>query len=210
MSEHDDTYPDATGKSAPSWQARSPKPRQVSWKLSIAILAGAVLIAGYFVFVKGDGSSTNATTGTTPSTSTGKVLSYTVIYPKNWKRVAPDKAAPGLHAFAAVERTGGGALVVMRLEGKVTDLEGAYLKTLTAQLKKSIPDYKYLGEQMLKLPEGNALDLTYQRTKLHDIRNVVVLPVGDISIVMATIAPENNSAVTSELSTIVASFKINP
>jgi len=63
---------------------------------------------------------------------------------------------------------------------------------------------------MLKLPEGNALDLTYQRTKLHDIRNVVVLPVGDISIVMATIAPENNSAVTSELSTIVASFKINP
>jgi len=209
MSDHEDTYPDAKPHGATSRPGGGRRPMQVLWGLSIAILAGAVLIAGYFVFFKGGSGSTTAT-GTTPSSSAGGALHFTVNYPKSWQRVVPDKVAPGLHAFAAVERKGGGALVVMRVEGKVTDLEGAYLKTLTAQLKSTISDYKYLGKQMLKLPSGDALDVTYQRTQAHDIRNVVVLPVGNVSIVMATIAPENNSAITSEISSIVASFVINP
>lgn len=181
-----------------------------SWLIAGGVAVVAIVVAVYFGAIRSTGSSpTQTTTGNTGSTNNQSIGHYKVTYPKSWTSVSPDSVAPGQKAFAAFREKVGNAVVVMRLERGVKTIGAAYLNSLKSQLQRTVPDYKFVSSHVIPLPPGQALDFTYQRTTLHQVRNIVVLPVGKVSVVMATIAPVGDSAVTRQINQIVGSFTLS-
>jgi len=187
-----------------SWNAGAMKAR-LPWLAAAAVLVVAIVLVVYFVAIRNT-SSTNTSTGTTTNQALGH---YKVTYPKSWAPVSPDSVAPGQNAFAAFREKAGNAVVVMRLEGGVKTINTAYLNSLKSQLQRTVSDYKFVSSHVIPLQPGQALDFTYERTTLHQVRNVVVLPVGKVSVVMATIAPVGDAAVTRQINQIVSSFTLS-
>ena len=188
----------------------------VPWLISLVVLVGAAAVVVYFVFVRSTTTTTTVTV-TTPTTPTGKsgkpgarAARFQFAFPKDWKQVKPNTVAPGQHAFAAVRQKAGRGVVVMQAEPAVSNLSGKYLANLEVQLAKTVPDYKLIGSHSIQLKGGSALDVTYERTKLKEVRNVVILPATGRSIVMATIAAVGDAKTTKEISQIVSSFTLLP
>lgn len=173
-----------------------------------AIVIAAIVVLVYFLAIRNT-NSTKTAIGSTRSTTGQSIGRYKVTYPKSWAPVSPDAVAPGQNAFAAFRQTGGKGVVVMRLEGATKTIGTAYLNNLKSQLQQSVPDYKFVGSHLIPLPPGQALDFTYDRTTLHQVRNVVILPVGNVTVVMATIGPLGDAAVSRQINQIVGSFTLS-
>lgn len=180
-------------------------------------LSPAVLIALVVVLIVGIGlgvyfgairktSSNKTSTGPTHNQTLGQ---YKVAYPKGWAPVNPNSVAPGLHAFAAFRQTSGKGVVVIRLEGKSPVINPRYVNSLKSQLRKTVTDFRFQSSHVVQLKNGPALDFTYDRTSLNQVRNVVVLPLSKVSVVMATIAPEGDTATINDVNEIVTSFQLS-
>ncbi|HZS31250.1 MAG TPA: hypothetical protein VFA37_08340 [Gaiellaceae bacterium] len=214
--EFEESYSEPTPSETPEQPARRPRaskprqkqsqrnlPPQLPWWIAGAAVVVAAAVGIYFGAIRST-SPTKAVKGSTQTS--GK---YKITYPKDWKTVAPNSVAPGQHAFAAMRQAKGHGVVVLRLGGKVAHLNTAYIRTLEAQLKKGAgPGYKLVGAHMISLKAGQALDVTYDRTKQHEVRNVVVLPIAKGSVVMATVAALGDAKTTREIDDIVSSFQL--
>jgi hypothetical protein len=174
----------------------------------LAVLAAIVLVV-YFAAIRNTGSpQTSSQTSTGPINSTsGSGGQYKVAYPKDWAAVDPNSVAPGQHAFAAFRQKTGKGVVVMRLES-AAKIDPAYVNGLKTQLQKSVTDFRFVSSHELTIQGKPALDFTYERTTLHEVRNVVVIPVGNLSVVMATIAPIGSTRISQEVNDIVSSFTL--
>lgn len=173
------------------------------WIAAAVVVIVATAVGVYFGAFRG--SSNNTATGQTNNANTGQ---YKVGYPKDWSVISPNSVAPGENAFAAFQQKAGKGVVVMRLEPSPKTINRAYVNKLRYQLKHQSSDFRFLSSHPLQLHNGEALDFTYERTSLHQVRNVVILPVGKVSIVMATIAPIGDTATANEISGIVNSFQL--
>jgi hypothetical protein len=175
------------------------------WLIGGIVVIAAIVALVYFFAIRNT-SSNKTSTGPTHSQTLG---TYKVSYPKGWAPVNPDSVAKGLHAFAAFRQSAGQGVVVMRLEGKVKTINRSYVNGLRDQLRKTLPDFRFQSSHVITLKNGPALDFTYQRTTVNQVRNVVVLPVGNVSVVMATIAPTGDTKTINEVNEIVSSFQLS-
>lgn len=175
------------------------------WIVAGLVVVVAIALVVYFAAFRSTGNKT--ATGPTNSSTAG---TYTVSYPKDWTPVNPDTVAPGQKAFAAFRQNAGKGVVVMRLQPGVKTIDRAYVNKLRVQLRHQSSDFRFQSSHPLQLHNGEALDFTYERTTLNQVRNVVILPVGSVSIVMATIGPIGDATIANEVSSIVNSFKLTP
>jgi hypothetical protein len=174
------------------------------WIVGTVIVIAAIVLVVYFAAIRSTGGKT--ATGPTNNAATGQ---YRVSYPKDWKIVDPNAVAPGENAFAAFRQNAGKGVVVMRLESGVKTIDRAYVNKLRVQLRHASSDFKFQSSHPIRLHNGEALDFTYERTSLHQVRNVVILPVGNVSIAMATIGPVGDTTIANEISGIVNSFELS-
>ncbi|MGH3009945.1 MAG: hypothetical protein ACRDLM_11150 [Gaiellaceae bacterium] len=174
-----------------------------AWIVAAVVVIVAIGVVVYFAAFRG--SSNKTVTGPTNNAKTGQ---YKVGYPKDWTIVDPNTVAPGENAFAAFRQKARKGIVVMRLEPSPKTINRVYVNKLRYQLGHQSSDFRFLSSHPLQLHNGEALDFTYERTTLHQVRNVVILPVGRVSIVMATIAPIGDTATANEISGIVNSFQL--
>lgn len=178
---------------------------RLPWFVTIGVVAVvAIGLVVYFVAIRSTGNGT--ATGPTNNAATGQ---YKVGYPTDWAVINPNSVAPGQNAFAAFRQKAGKGVVVMRLEKGVKTINRAYVNKLRAQLRHASSDFRFQSSHPVRLHNGEALDFTYERTSLHQVRNVVVLPVGNVSVVMATIAPIGDAAIANQISNIVNSFELS-
>jgi hypothetical protein len=174
------------------------------WLVAGLVVIVAIVLVVYFAAIRSTGNKTAK--GPTNNAATGQ---YRVSYPKDWKIVDPNSVAPGENAFAAFRQNAGKGVVVMRLEPGVKTINRAYVNRLRAQLRHQSSDFRFMSSHPLRLHNGEALDFTYERTSLHQVRNVVILPVGNVSIAMATIGPVGDTTTANEISGIVNSFELS-
>ncbi|MBV8480071.1 MAG: hypothetical protein JOY72_07175 [Actinobacteria bacterium] len=133
---------------------------------------------------------------------------FHVTYPNDWKSVAVTQVAPQSGGLAALEQRAGLGLIIFRRTGSASHLDGAFVRNLDRELRRTTADYKPVGIKIIKVSGEKALLFTYLRTKKNELHNIVVVPAGDHSFTIATASSAASPKIAKEVGEIIHSFKL--
>lgn len=190
-------------------QKRLPMIAAMLASAAIAVVA-VLLITG----VDDDGDKAESTSAALPAAlKEGQRLvgpngSFTLRYPKTWKKVQPQDL--GLEQgvpLAAIRRSdGGGFLAVQEQQGKLEDSTKKISEDLTKRLEKQIKDFRFVRSDNVKLPAGDALSYTFIRSRTGQVQNLVVLPKAGVTYTLNSIVAGKAEKAATEVGQMVRSF----
>jgi hypothetical protein len=174
-------------------------PRRWPWIVGGIV---ALLVAGFLVwfFVIRDTGPANEVHGPAGAP-------FTVTLPSGWKSLPPDQLSelPG-NPVAVMQQTDGAGVVIINTQPPTSGSLDALAKQIEAKLKNNIPDYKPIGTSTLNLPSGQAVQISYARTKAGTADTLVIVPAGGRIYTLNSVIPGGDKASVKEAVDIIQSF----
>ncbi len=180
------------------------KPRRRPGKRAL-IAAGTVaaLAAALFLLVTAiTGDSKDA-----PAVKGSSDASFKLNVPENWVTVGgkelekvPDKP------LTVVRRKDGLGYLIVRQEGVAPKSFEAFTRQLDKEFKQRIPDFQRRSVRTLKVAAGPAFFYSYIRRKQGTVNSVVIVPNGERSYTINSVAKGGEDDVAKELGKMIVSF----
>lgn len=174
-------------------------PRRWPWVVgAIAALAVAGFLVWFFAFR--DTGSDNTVHG--PSGAP-----FTLTLPAGWKSLPQDQLSelPG-SPVAVMQQTDGAGVVIVNTQPPTNGSLQALSKEIESKLKQNIPDYKPIGTGTLNLPAGQAVQISYARTKAGTADTLVIVPAGGRIYTLNSVIPGGDKQSVKEAVDIIQSF----
>jgi hypothetical protein len=171
------------------------------WPWIVAAIA-AVAVAGFLVwfFAFRDTGSDNTVHG--PSGAP-----FTLTLPSGWRSLSQEELSqlPG-SPVAVIQQTDGAGVVIVNTQPPTNGSLQALSKEIEQKLKQSIPDYKPIGTSTLNLPAGQAVQISYARTKTGTADTLVVVPAGGRIYTLNSVIPGGDKEAVKQAIDIIQSF----
>jgi hypothetical protein len=191
---------------APPPRAPAPPPRLPKGVLvgaAVALFVLAALVSFLLVRASGDGGRSGAST-----TVTGpKGTSYRLAVPEGWQSLGGEALArQGGNALTVLRRRDGKGFLVVRAEGRAPESFRSFTRQLDREFEKRVPDFERRSTRTLRIKAGPAYFYSYIRRRRGTVHSVVLVPAGQRSYVLNTIAPGGEDDVARQLGRMIVSF----
>lgn len=174
-------------------------PRRWPWVVGgIAALAIAGFLVWFFAFR--DTGSDNTVHG--PSGTP-----FTLTLPSGWRSLSQEELSqlPG-SPVAVMQQTDGAGVVIINTQPPTNGSLPALAKEIESKLKQGIPDYKPIGTGTLNLPAGQAVQISYARTKAGTADTLVVVSADGRIYTLNSVIPGGDKQSVKEAIDIIQSF----
>jgi hypothetical protein len=186
----------------PTSPSRVYPPRRWPWVVSGLVLVAVAAVAVWYFAIRGDGESNAAVHG--PSGAP-----FTVTRPSGWEALPSDQLSglPG-SPLAVLRQTDGNGVVIVNSQPQ-TDASLADLsKRLEAKLSETIPDFKLVSKRTVTVNAGDALLISYARTKKGTANTLLVVPSPEGIYTLNAVVPAGQEDAAAEAGRILASFDL--
>lgn len=174
-------------------------PRRWPWVVG-AVLAIAIAGAAIWYFAIRDSGSSNEVHGPAGTP-------FTVELPEGWKQAPADQLANLQGSpLAVLQKADGTGVVIVNSQAPTTASLEALSKRLEAKLKQKAPDFKLLGTKTINVQAGQAISITYARTKENTVNNLVVVPAGGHLYTLNAVVPSGQKVAAQQAADIINSF----
>jgi hypothetical protein len=174
-------------------------PRRWPWVVgAIAALAIAGFLIWFFVIRDtGPGNEVHGPSG----------APFTLTLPSGWRSLSQEELSqlPG-SPVAVMQQTDGSGVVIINTQPPTNGSLEALGKQIEQKLKKNTPDYKPIGTSTLNLPAGQAVQISYARTKAGTANTLVVVSAGGRIYTLNSIIPGGDQESVKEAIQIIQSF----
>jgi hypothetical protein len=177
----------------------------------VAALVGAgIALAVVLGFGVGSHEQHAAGSGakTAPRPALARGNGYSVRVPAGWRSLTAAELArvPG-KPVAALQRTSGGAVVVIRrtTTPQAKSLK-ALAKSLNASYAKEFSDFKFVSARVQRLRSGPAFLYTFVRTKAGTAQSLVLASVGRANFSLDSAIPATDTRAATDVAAILRSF----
>jgi hypothetical protein len=189
-----------TSQALPSPIAVGARRRTVLVALVAAVAGAAIALVALLGATGGSPHASRATTidGT----------DFSIAFPSGWSAVKADQLAklPGRPA-AMVRRNDRHATVIVRRKAAPKDQSlRALTKSLTTQLDRRFPDFRFVSSRVVRLRAGNAFVYTFLRSRAKVAQSIAIVRVGKTSFTLDSVVAESDTGAARELAAIVRSF----
>jgi hypothetical protein len=166
--------------------------------LFAAALAGAGLLALAGLLSR---PSEPATPKPAP-TFTAAGRAFSIATPAGWRAVAHGSGA------LVLQRRDRRGLVVVRRRGEVRGSYATLARTLTRQLRRSLPDARPTSARVAQVAGTRGLVYTFVRPRARTVQSVVVAPTARGAYTLDLVADARATDVARQLGGIVRSFRV--
>ena len=183
-----------------------PSPRRARPRKDLLIGAGAlfVLVVAAIVY---------ALTGTVSGDEQPRAVAgpanapFRVNVPNSWRTFtqAELSALPG-DPIAVMRRKDGKGFMVVRQEGKSPKSFESFTSELDCELERKLPDFQKRTGRTLQIKAGPAFFYSYIRKRGGTVHTVVVVPAGNRSYALNTVAQGGEDDVAKEIGRMIVSF----
>lgn len=174
-------------------------PRRWPWVVGAVV---ALLVAGFLVwfFAIRDTGPDNTVHG--PSGAP-----FTLTIPSGWRALSQDELSsqPG-SPLAVVQQTDGAGVVIVNTQPPTNASLPALGKEVQKQLKEKTSDYKLIGSSTINLPAGQAVQISYARTKAGTANTLVIVSAGGRIYTLNAIVPGGDKKAVQEAIGIIGTF----
>jgi hypothetical protein len=178
----------------PSWYP----PRRWPWVVgAIVALACAGFLVWFLAIRDTDSSTVHGPSG----------APFTVTLPSGWKSLSQDELSqlPG-SPVGVMQQTDGAGVVIINTQPPSSASLPALAKELEKKLKQTVPDYEQIGTSTLNLPAGQAVQISYARTKAGTADTLVVVPAGGRIYTLNSVIPGGDEKAVKQAIAIITSF----
>jgi len=183
----------------PTYPQQVYPPRRWPWVVgAVAALAVAGFLVWFFAIRDtGPSSEVHGPSG----------APFTLTLPEGWSSVPEDQLSqlPG-SPVAVMQQTDGAGVVIINTQPPTKGNLQALSKEIEQKLKQNIPDYKPIGTSTINLPAGQAVQISYARTKAGTADTLVVVPAGGRIYTLNSVIPGGDTAAVKEAVDIINSF----
>jgi hypothetical protein len=195
-----DTQAESPGPSGPV--SRFPKPLLIGGAIVLFVLAAVVS----FGIVRGTGDDAEKTAAKS-SVAGPNGTTYRIPVAQGWQSLKGEALAeqPG-DPLTVLRRQDGKGFLVIRAEGRAPASFAAFTKELDREFKKRIPDFQRRSTRTLRIKAGPAYFYSYIRKEQGTVHSVVLVPAGQRSYVLNTIAPGGEDEIAKQLGRMIVNF----
>jgi hypothetical protein len=167
----------------------------------LAALAGAAIALGAVLGTSG--GSPDA-----PRATTIDGGDFSIAFPAGWSAVKADQLAklPGRPAAMVRRADRQGTVVVRRKAAPKDQSLRALTASLTKQLDRRFPDFRFVSSRVVRLRAGNAFLYTFLRTGAKVAQSIAIVRVGKTSFTLDAVAAAGDTRAAREVAAIVRSF----
>lgn len=115
-------------------------------------------------------------------------------------------AQPG-RPLAVVRRPDGSGLIVVRAAGRAPASFEAFSRQLDREFARRLPDFERRSARVVRVEAGRALFYSYIRTRRGTAHSVVLVPAGERSFVLDTVARGGQRRVAAEIGRMIVGFE---
>lgn len=132
---------------------------------------------------------------------------FTLTLQPGWKSLSQEELSqlPG-SPVAVMQQTDGAGVVIINTQPPTNGSLPALSKEIQKQLKQNIPDYKPIGTSTLNLPAGQAVQISYARTKAGTADTLVVVSAGGRIYTLNSVVPGGDKQAVEQAIAIITSF----
>ncbi|MEA2254606.1 MAG: hypothetical protein QOG35_651 [Solirubrobacteraceae bacterium] len=191
---------------APQSPSAPPRRRRRSRKTLVvaATLAALSALAAVIAVVATPGARDSKTL---TAQGTAAQDRFHVDYPRGWRPLSAAELAGRVgSARAALMRTDGRGLVIVRQRGPVRDPLDQLARKLGAKLDRQIPDFREVTSRTATIAGRQAHFYSYVRERRGSVHSVVVVPAAGRSYVLTTVSQAGRKDVAREIGGILTSF----
>lgn len=189
----------ATPPNADPPRRRLPRPGK---RLLIGIATAVPLAAAIFMLVVaiGDDSGQQPVKGSSDA-------AFKLNVPDTWVTLSGKEVEkmPG-KPLTVLRRKDGLGFLIVREEGAAPKSFEAFTRQLDKEFKQRIPDFQRRSVRTLKVAAGPAFFYSYIRKKEGTVNSVVIVPNGNRSYAINTVAKGGENDVAKELGKMIVSF----
>jgi hypothetical protein len=132
---------------------------------------------------------------------------FTVDVPSGWDALPAEEltALPGspLAVIRQIDDTG---VVIVNSQPQTDASLSQLSEELQKKLKDKIPDFQLVGAETIKVRAGEAISISYARTKTGTANTLLVVPAGDRIYTLNSVVPAGQNGAAREASEILRSF----
>jgi hypothetical protein len=167
----------------------------------LAAIAGAAIA---LVAVLGTGGDSPAR----PRATTINGGDFSIAFPAGWTAVKADQLAklPGRPAAMVRRDDRHGTVIVRRKAAPQNQSLRALTKSLTTQLGRRFPDFRFVSSRVVRLRGGNAFLYTFLRTRAKVAQSIAIVRVGKTSFTLDSVVAASDVRAAREVAAIVRSF----
>jgi hypothetical protein len=132
---------------------------------------------------------------------------FTLTLPSGWKSLSQEELSqlPG-SPVAVMQQTDGAGVVIINTQPPTNGSLDALAKKIEQKLKANISDYKPIGTSTLNLPAGQAVQISYARTKAGTADTLVIVSAGGRIYTLNSVIPGGDEQAVKEAIQIIQSF----
>lgn len=175
------------------------------------LIGGAIvlfLLAALVSFLIARGSGDDAKDSASNNAVKGpKGTTYRIPVAEGWQSLKGEALAeqPG-DPLTVLRRKDGKGFLVIRAEGRAPTSFATFTKELDREFKKRVPDFQRRSARTLRIKAGPAYFYSYIRKEQGTVHSVVLVPAGQRSYVLNTIAPGGEDEIAKQLGNMIVNF----
>jgi hypothetical protein len=174
-------------------------PRRWPWVVGalVAILVAGAAVWYFAIRDSGPGNTVHGPPG----------AAFTVTRPSGWESPSSDvlQSLPGSPLGVLQQKDGTGIVIINSQPPTAASLP-KLSKQLQSKLKQKIPDYHFVKADTINVAAGQALSITYTRSRKGTANTLVVVPAGGHVYTLNAVVPAGQKETARQVNDIINSF----